>query len=368
MNMRKKNGKAKTAIVIIAAVIIAVCAVLALAKMNVLPSFMKNETTEASSEKPESPETTRPDTTKEEPSETVPSTEEPSSSEAGEATSESTSENTTVSQTQSLSDDIRKTTADLNVRTGAGTSFDKVGLVPSGTKVTVLREENGWSVIEYEGQERYISSQYLVKDNPADAESTTEPHGTTAPPDYTGVTPKGYKIETKDGVTYVDGVLIANKTYSVPKNYGSGLTGECSSAFNKMQKDASAQGIELFIISGYRSYETQERLYNNYVAKDGKQKADTYSARPGTSEHQTGLAMDLNSLSGSFGETKEGKWLAENCHKYGFIIRYPKDKQGITGYIYEPWHIRYLGEETAGKVYQSGLCLEEYYGITSRYN
>lgn len=182
-------------------------------------------------------------------------------------------------------------------------------------------------------------------------------------------TSKGYKIEEKNGVTYVDGVLVANKTYSIPNSYNpGGLTKECSSAFNKMKAAAQKDGVNLFIVSGFRSYETQRNLYNRYVAKDGKALADTYSARPGTSEHQTGLAMDLNSLQGSFGETKEGRWLASNCHKYGFIIRYPKGKQSITGYIYEPWHVRYLGTDTATKIYKSGLCLEEYYGITSRYN
>lgn len=182
-------------------------------------------------------------------------------------------------------------------------------------------------------------------------------------------TPKGYKIETVNGVTYVDGVLIANKTYSIPRSYApGGLTSECNSAFSRMRSAAAKDGVNLYIVSGYRSYDTQKRIYNNYVAKDGKALADTYSARPGTSEHQTGLAMDLNSLSSSFGNTREGKWLEKNCHKYGFIIRYPKGKQNVTGYVYEPWHVRYIGVEKATKIYKSGLCLEEYYGITSRYN
>lgn len=181
-------------------------------------------------------------------------------------------------------------------------------------------------------------------------------------------TSKGYKIETKNGITYVDGILIANKTYSIPKSYApGGLTKECSSAFSKMKKAAARDGVNLFIVSGYRSYDTQKRIYNNYVAKDGKALADTYSARPGTSEHQTGLAMDLNSLKSSFANTKEGKWLQKNAYKYGFIIRYPKGKQNITGYVYEPWHVRYVGADRAKRIYKSGLCLEEYYGITSKY-
>src|SRR5699024_5056985 len=100
---------------------------------------------------------------------------------------------------------------------------------------------------------------------------------------------------------------------------------------------------------------------------DGAEMADTYSARPGHSEHQTGLAFDLNEISDAFAGTPEAEWLAEHAHEYGFIIRYPADKEDITGYSYEPWHVRYLGKEIAEKVYESGLCLEEYLGIDSVY-
>lgn len=206
--------------------------------------------------------------------------------------------------------------------------------------------------VEYEGKKYYSDrTEFTVK--------TDKGYKTTS---------KGFKIETKNGFTYVDGVLIANKTYSLPKDYNpGGLTKECNSAFSKMKAAAQKDGVNLFIVSGFRSYDTQKRIYNNYVSRDGKAKADTYSARPGSSEHQTGLAMDLNSLKTSFGETKEGKWLSKNCYKYGFIIRYPKGKQSVTGYIYEPWHVRYIGKDKAAAIYKSGLCLEEYYGITSKY-
>lgn len=119
-------------------------------------------------------------------------------------------------------------------------------------------------------------------------------------------------------------------------------------------------------MSGYRSYPTQVQLYNRYVARDGKKAADKYSARPGYSEHQTGLTFDVGgvnsdkNLYASFGKTKEGQWIAKNAHKYGFIVRYPKGKEKVTGYQYEPWHLRYLGKGTATKVYQSGKTLEEY--------
>lgn len=168
-------------------------------------------------------------------------------------------------------------------------------------------------------------------------------------------------------LTYIGGILIANKTYALPSNYAPGAQKVATDAFAQMKADAAKEGLNLFIVSGYRSYEYQKNLYNRYVARDGKAEADTYSARPGHSEHQTGLAFDICSLETSFENTAEGKWLAANAHKYGFILRYPKGKQQITGYIYEPWHFRYIGVDKATAVYQSGLCLEEYLGITSKY-
>ena len=102
-------------------------------------------------------------------------------------------------------------------------------------------------------------------------------------------------------------------------------------------------------------------MYDRYVKRDGKKKADIYSARPGYSEHQTGLCTDINTVDSSFANTKEAKWLADNSYKYGFILRFPKGKEDITGYKYEPWHYRYVGEETAKIIYDEDLTLEEYY-------
>lgn len=169
------------------------------------------------------------------------------------------------------------------------------------------------------------------------------------------------------GLTYINGILVVNKTYALPSTYSPDVDGEASAALSEMFQAAKAEGISLEVISGYRSYSRQNTLYNNYVARDGAAAADTYSARPGYSEHQTGLAFDLNSLEESFGETKEGIWLREHCWEYGFIIRYPKEKEEITGYVYEPWHVRYLGKDTAKSVFESGLCLEEYLNVTSVY-
>lgn len=182
-----------------------------------------------------------------------------------------------------------------------------------------------------------------------------------------GVTSKGFPIEVKDGITYVDGVMIANKTYSLPSTYNPGLDPTMQAAFNEMQAAASRDGRSIAIVSGFRSYDTQDGLYKRYCKRDGQAAADRYSARAGHSEHQTGLAADINDPSDAFTNTPEAKWLAENCWKYGFILRYPKGKESVTGYMYESWHVRYLGKDLAKKVYDSGLTLEEYFGITSQY-
>lgn len=172
-----------------------------------------------------------------------------------------------------------------------------------------------------------------------------------------------YSGTDSNGLTYINGILIVNKKYGLPENYNPGVNGKALSALKSMQSAASTLGLNLSLISGFRSYELQNSVYNNYVSWYGQASADTFSARPGHSEHQTGLAFDIGKLENSFGETASGKWLAENCHLYGFIIRYPKGKQNITGYKYEPWHVRYLGVDIATKVKNSGLTLEEYLGI-----
>ena len=183
-------------------------------------------------------------------------------------------------------------------------------------------------------------------------------------------TSKGFSGKVVNGVTYIDGVLIANKTYSLPSNYGNGLTSETQNAFNKMRDDAASQGLNLWLSSGYRSYNDQKYIYNNYVARDGQAAADRYSARAGHSEHQTGLAFDLNTIDDSFTYTPEGKWVHDNCYKYGLALRYPQGKEEITGYMHESWHMRYLGVELATKLYNGGdwITLEEYYGIDSKYS
>ena len=189
-------------------------------------------------------------------------------------------------------------------------------------------------------------------------------------PDRTFKTSKGFKGVVKDGVTYIDGILIANKTYALPSSYNpGGLTQDFLNNFNTMKSAANAEGVDFDIFSGFRSYNTQKSTYQGWVNKDGQEAADTYSARAGHSEHQSGLAADINGYGQRFDESKATEWMANNSYKYGFILRYPKGKQSITGYVYESWHFRYVGVELATKLYNGGdwITLEEYFGITSEY-
>lgn len=168
---------------------------------------------------------------------------------------------------------------------------------------------------------------------------------------------------TTSGITYINGILLVNKKYSLPSTYNPGVNQTAQSALNKLQSAANKAGHKMPLVSGFRSYSRQKTIYNNYVAMDGVAKADTYSARPGHSEHQTGLAFDVGAIDDNYGNTAAGKWLANNAHKYGFIIRYPKGKTNITGYKYEPWHIRYIGVNHATTIYNKNITLEEYLNV-----
>ncbi|WP_274654517.1 M15 family metallopeptidase [Paenibacillus humicola] len=140
-----------------------------------------------------------------------------------------------------------------------------------------------------------------------------------------------------------------------------------ATALEQLFAGAKKDGIYLAGVSAYRSYATQKAVFENYVKRDGEAKARTYSALPGTSEHETGLAIDVSGSDGKcaatdcFGGTPEAEWLAKHASEYGFIIRYPKGKEKITGYKYEPWHIRYVGKDIAQVIAEKGLTLEEYY-------
>lgn len=179
---------------------------------------------------------------------------------------------------------------------------------------------------------------------------------------------KKYEVIKKNDIYYIDGIMLVNKSYPISKDYDpKDLLDVTKKAYEKMNYAASKDGVTLWIVSGYRNYKDQETIYNNYVKINGKENADTYSARPGYSEHQTGYVIDVNDATSNFEGTKAAKWLDDNSYKFGFIIRFPKGKDKYTGYKYEPWHLRYIGKEKAEKIKKSNLSLEEYYGIPSRY-
>ncbi len=162
---------------------------------------------------------------------------------------------------------------------------------------------------------------------------------------------------------YVPSDLVSVADFSVG---GGKAKAAVRSAYEALYQSARKEGYDIRIVSAYRDYALQKELFAYWTRVDGPVQAERTSARPGRSEHQTGYALDVSCLSEgwdlqeSFGSTPEGKWLAENCCKYGFIIRYQKDTESITGYAYEPWHIRYVGREAAAEIFEKNITLEAY--------
>ena len=187
-----------------------------------------------------------------------------------------------------------------------------------------------------------------------------------------------YYTNTKPADNLNTNLLLVNKYNYLTEDYvpsnlenisttyarsGMQLVKEAKEAFETLSENAKKEGMNVIAMSSYRSYDYQVNLYNNYVAQDGKEAADKYSARPGYSEHQTGLAVDVYNLDlpyTSFEETEEFTWMQENAYKYGFILRFPKDKVDITGYQYESWHYRNVGKKVAKEKKDNNLTLEEY--------
>lgn len=250
-------------------------------------------------------------------------------------------------------------TNDIYSRVYAIQGSDTVARYKLNDKVTVIAKTDTDYYKLNDGT--FIHSDYLSENEVVN--NTESGNGE----DSVAVSATGYIIKAIGGITYVDGIMIANKTYSLPESYDPGTKQEAADALEEMQRAAAAEGLSLYVVSGYRSYQTQKSVYAGWVNLDGKEQADTYSSRAGHSDHQTGYTFDLNSLEQSFAYTPEGMWLAEHCAEFGFIIRYPEGKEMYTGYIYEPWHVRYIGKEKAKIITESGLSLEEYYGITSSY-
>lgn len=221
---------------------------------------------------------------------------------------------------------------------------------------------------------------------------TTEPTETSKPnPTETTKPPVTNKpTETEDGIAVIAQpeavAVLVNKHNKLPDDYNPTdlvyadvrfifkekldkrkMRKEAAEALKKMFDAADEDNIKLAGVSAYRSHATQTALFDRYVKKDGLEKARTYSALPGTSEHETGLSIDVSGSDGKcaasncFGGTPEAEWLEKNAHEYGFIIRYPKGKEEITGYQYEPWHIRFVGTEISTEINQTGQSLEEYF-------
>lgn len=160
----------------------------------------------------------------------------------------------------------------------------------------------------------------------------------------------------------VEDLKTISKTYSYGDNKK--LNKEAYDAFISLAVDAKKEGYTILIVSSYRTYQDQEDVWKDYKASFGTKKADAYAARAGSSEHETGLAIDVadyNDKNDKFEATESFKWMQTNAHKYGYILRYPKDKENITGYSYEAWHYRYVGIDTATKVYNEGITYDEYY-------
>ena len=198
-------------------------------------------------------------------------------------------------------------------------------------------------------------------------------------------TKTGKSLTKYQGAYYVDGIMIVNKSYPLDSTYkpsdpykeitsdylygGDYLDKTVMESFLKMKEDAKALGYDFWLSSGYRSYKVQVDLYNTYAARDGIDAADTYSARAGYSEHQSGLCFDMNGTNSNFLNTEAGKWTNEHLADYGFILRFPEGKEDETGYEFEAWHYRYVGVELAKKLYNGGnwITLEAYLGVDSKY-
>jgi len=228
-------------------------------------------------------------------------------------------------------------------------------------------------------------------DSEADNSKNNEDQGNTSTDnsgaDNTGSSEEGTGPDIAAASDVNSVAVLVNKEFALPDDYNPSdlvypnvrftfkekiekrmMRSEAAKALENLFDGAEKDGIYLAEVSAYRSHKTQTALFNRYVERDGEEKAKTYSAVPGHSEHETGLAIDVSGSDGKcaaedcFGDTKEAEWLAKHASEYGFIIRYPEGKDSITGYKYEPWHIRYVGVDIASEIADRGITLEEYYG------
>ncbi|UNT97216.1 M15 family metallopeptidase [Allobaculum mucilyticum] len=213
-------------------------------------------------------------------------------------------------------------------------------------------------------EEERIRSEALAKIAEGNGQNETEPTAQADPDQVVEADAAGSEPVQENGLFYKDGILIVNKKYSVPADYAPGVDPTAQAQVTQLLQDMASQGMNVsYDTSNFRSYDTQSGLYFGYVGAYGQAEADTFSARPGYSEHQTGLAFDLKDSAGNLiTSPTEAQWLLDNSWKYGFIVRYQEGKEAITGYQAEPWHLRYIGDR-AQEIAQSGLTLEEFLGV-----
>ncbi|AZS18301.1 D-alanyl-D-alanine carboxypeptidase family protein [Paenibacillus lutimineralis] len=252
-------------------------------------------------------------------------------------------------------------------------------------KQNVLKEEEN---VQKEKENSVGSSEAPVQNSgeiTASASSKGKKSDSSTTDNGTSLSGKGGTddIQTIANPASID--VLVNKQHKLPENYAPDdlvypnvrftfkekikkrmMREEAAQALEKLFKAADKDGLPLAGVSAYRSHKRQKTLFEAYVKKDGEEKARTYSAYPGTSEHETGLAIDVTKSDGScaatgcFAGTPEAEWLAEHAHEFGFIIRYPEGKENITGYTYEPWHLRYVGQSEADNMFKNDLTFEEY--------
>lgn len=224
------------------------------------------------------------------------------------------------------------------------------------------KEETKAEAVQKQQDELLLSAQYFNQIKTLNGKETIEnPENTLVLVNKNFALPVGYK--PKDLVSPKVSFSFGDK--DIQQRY---MRKEAAAALETLFGQAKQQGIELFAVSGFRSYEYQQSVFSREVESSGEEQAKQAVALPGQSEHQTGLTMDISSrsvnldITAKFGDTKEGQWVKENAYKSGFIIRYPKDKTSITKYEYEPWHLRYVGTKAAKIMKEKNLTLEEYFG------
>ncbi|MFP7298680.1 D-alanyl-D-alanine carboxypeptidase family protein [Neobacillus niacini] len=283
-------------------------------------------------------------------------------------------ENTKISN-QSIKKDEKETNNDHNLD-DQKTSKD---IAPANEKQSNLKKPDEIKQSNTEIQQKPPSSE-----KESDIAVNEEPSDSTKKPVEKPVENKDDSIQVVAQPNSIP--VLVNKSLSLPENFvpknlvyldvpfiflGKSekrmMRKEAATALEQLFAGAKEEGVTLLGVSAYRSYQTQKALFERYVSIDGYEKARTYSAIPGTSEHQTGLAIDVTGGNGKcaaedcFAGTVEAAWLEQNAAEYGFIIRYPKGKDKITGYKYEPWHLRYVGKDVAIDVAAKGITLEEYF-------